>query len=73
MTPKTKQKQDRVQPWEAATADSPPINLEARFQNGDSCFLAKHTVVAIQQAESIEQDSECHASIDKIEVVDTDD
>ena len=29
-----------VRAWDAATGDSPPINLEARFQNGDACFFA---------------------------------
>lgn len=26
--------------WQPATEDSPPINLEARFRSGDTCFFA---------------------------------
>ena len=112
MTQQNKQQQDRVQAWEAATGDSPPINLEARFQNGDACFfpyaylgychfdqggvielhfasrllrlegrnlrelfaaLAKHAVVAIQQAEPDERGPERDTSIDKIEVTEAED
>ena len=29
-----------VQAWEASAADTPPINLEARFASGDACFFA---------------------------------
>ena len=32
--------QNPVRAWDASTGDSPPINLEARFQNGDACFFA---------------------------------
>ena len=109
MTQENKQMQNPVRAWEATTGDSPPINLEARFQNGDACFfayaylgychfdqsgviemhfasrilrlegrnlrelyaaLAKHSVVAVQQAEASDQQPEHAASIDKIEVTD---
>lgn len=29
-----------VRAWDVLTGDSPPINLEARFQNGDAYFFA---------------------------------
>ena len=40
MTKEIRRKPNPGRAWEAATGDSPPINLEARFQNGDACFLA---------------------------------
>ena len=40
MTKEIQRKPNPGRAWEAATGDSPPINLEARFQNGDACFLA---------------------------------
>ncbi len=39
MTTPSTPKQSTVSSWEAAQGETPPINLEARFSNGNSCFF----------------------------------